>query len=189
MDVGLIFGMVIAIMVITLVFVFGYQQLTSLQDIQNSAEMIKARQNLEVAVDRVYSEGGESSASLKLGFPPSVARVCFIPLFDYNYNPKEPYTASDLELQLEDQGLAEGSNAEVIAERRDVAKRADGTDYNVLVFFMGFDDPAWYAIEHLEPSIKEDDGDELIFCAAPKETVWLQRKYDSMGAWVDVEED
>jgi hypothetical protein len=185
MDVGLIFGMIIAIMVITLVFVFGYQQLTGLQDVQNNAQMIKARDSLEVAVDRVYSVGGESSESLRLTFPDTVRTVCFVPLFDYDYDTKVPYEASELEWHLEDQGLAEESNARVIAQRREAAKRADGTDYNVLVFFMESDDPAWYAIEHLEPSEMED---ETFLCAGPKETVWLQRKFDNDGAWVDAEE-
>jgi hypothetical protein len=184
-DVGLIFGMIIAIMVITLVFVFGYQQLTGLQDVQNSAEMIKAKGRLVVAVDRVYSGGGESSGSIELSFPSSVARVCFIPLFHYYEDSKEAYTASELQWQLEDQGLAQESNAKVIAQRRDTAKQADGIDYNVLVFFMESEDPAWYAIEHLEPSEMED---ATFLCAGPKETVWLQRKFDNDGAWVDAEE-
>jgi hypothetical protein len=180
--------MVIAIMVITLVFVFGYQQIIGLQDIQNSAEMIKARKSLEVAVDRVYGEGGESSASLKLGFPPSVASVCFIPLFDYDYEPKAPYTASDLESQLEFQELAGGNLPELLAGARDTAKQADDVDYNVLVFLIDSTTPVWYAVEHLEPSITEEDGDTAFFCAGPKETIWLQRKFDTEGAWVDAEE-
>jgi hypothetical protein len=190
-DVGVIFGMVIAIMVITLVFVFGYQQLTSMQDIQNSAEMIKAKKSLEVAVDRVYGEGGESSSSLKLGFPASVTSICFIPLYDYDYETKQPYTSGQLRSQLEDQGLAEDSNAQVIAQRREAAKMpADESKriyYNVLVFFEASPDPAWYAIEHLEPGITEEDGDDALFCAGPKETIWLQRKFDRDGAWVDAE--
>jgi hypothetical protein len=190
MDVGVIFGMVIAIMVITLVFVFGYQQLTSLQDIQSSAELIKASQKLGVVVGRVYDGGGESSESLRLTFPSTVRSVCFIPLFNYDDEPRTPYTAEDLKFQLDAQGLAQGSNAEVIAQRRETAKHVpvDPVDYNVLVFFVATNDPKWYAVERLEPSIKEGDWDEYLFCAEPKETIWLQRKFDSDGAWVDAEE-
>jgi hypothetical protein len=188
-DVGIIFGMVIAIMVITLVFVFGYQQMVSMQDVQNSAEMIKAKKSLEVAVDRVYGEGGESSASLKLGFPTRVARVCFIPLYDYSYETKQPYTKGQLESQLEDQGLAEGNLPELLAQARDTAKSlpVDPVDYNVLIFFMDSTAPVWYAVEHLEPGITEEGGDDAFLCAEPKETIWLQRKFDRDGAWVDAE--
>lgn len=190
-DVGVIFGMIIAVMVITLVFVFGYQQLTNMQDVQNSAEMIRAADNIGVAIERVYDEGGESSARHRLSFPPTVRTVCFVPIFNRNYNPKIPYSASDLEWQLESQGLAEGSNAEVIAQRRETAMQApkDPQLYNVLVFFTASDSPKWYVFDHLDPSIKYDGSDEHIFCTGPRETVWLQRRFDSDGAWVDVERE
>jgi hypothetical protein len=178
MDVGVIFGMVIAILVISLVFVFGFQQLNNVQDIQNSAEMIKARQSLDVAVDRVYSGSGESSERLVLSFPSSVSRVCFLPIYDYSFATKIKYTKSRIAAGLEDQGIAGSELAKAVADQR------EGRNCTVLVFFRDVTIPAWYEIAHLEPSEK-DDG---FLCVAPRDSVWLQRKFDTKGAWVDAEE-
>jgi hypothetical protein len=189
MDVGLIFGMIIAIIVITLVFVFGFQQLSNLTDVQNSAEMIKARQNLEVAVGRVYGQGGESTGSLKLSFPSTVRKVCFMPVYTINYAGKRsPYSKNDLINGLIDQDLAADDDAAKIIVGVRIHQNSTGDDVDekmgLLVFFMESAAPTWYDVPHLAPS--EKDGEFL--CVSPKTTVWLQRRFDTEGAWVDVEE-
>lgn len=188
MDVGLIFGMVIAIMVITLVFIFGFQQVSNIQDLQGSAEMIRAADNLEAAVARVYDEGGESSERIRLSFPATVRKVCFVPMYDFGYYGREPYPEYRLVSGLQDAGLGRDSAVTVAAARIHPGVGGKDMDENLtmLVFFTQTEAPAWYDVPHLAPSERED-GDPFL-CVVHGATVWLQRKYDSDGAWVDVEE-
>lgn len=195
MDVGIIFGMLVAIIVITLVFVFGFQQLTSLQDIQNSAEMIKAKDNLKVAVERVYGGGGDSSEKIRLSFPQTVRKVCFMPVYYISYSgERTPYDGWRLVQGLVDQELAKDDDAAetIVGMRIHPDKNGDEVDDGqaLLVFFYESAAPAWYEVPHLEPGEMEDeDGNTYILCTGPRETLWLQRKYDRAGAWVDVEEE
>ena len=81
MNIGLIFGMIVAIIVMVAVFVFGYDYLNNLTRIQNEAEIKKAVDRLTTSVDRVYSLGGESSEKHSMSFPSEVTSVCFFPKY------------------------------------------------------------------------------------------------------------
>ena len=72
MNIGLIFGMVVAILVMGMIFVFSYQQLNNVTEIQKTAEFRKALSNLGSSVDRIYNQGGESSEKHSLSFPAKV---------------------------------------------------------------------------------------------------------------------
>ena len=75
MNIGLVFGIIVAIMVIGLIIIFGYQQRVELQRIQELAQLRKTLVNLETVVDRVHSLGGETAERFTCTFPPSVKKV------------------------------------------------------------------------------------------------------------------
>ena len=79
MNIGLIFSMIIAIMMIGIILVFGYNQIVEMQRLQEIASVKRTVDGLETAVDRVYSGSGENSERFQLSFPGSVYKVCFIP--------------------------------------------------------------------------------------------------------------
>ncbi len=191
MNVGLLFGMVVAMLTIIMILVFGFQQIRDVTDLQEDAEMKRIVGKLGVAVDRVYSMSGESSEKFTLAFPGSVEKICFVPINVYDGEQMEPYRRDKLVQQLRDIELVEDMDAaRMIAGVRMPVTDNAGNYYDkempLLVFFKGYDVPAWYEMDHLDPSLKGSPG--RILCVTPGTTVWLLRTFDSEGAWVDAEE-
>ena len=191
MNIGLIFGAIVALLLIGLILVFGYEQFGNITDLQNTAEMKKAVRDMETAADRVYSLSGESSEKVTLSFPASVSKVCFIPTFEIQTtgNGEIRVDYADIEEDLRNSDVFNGNFQErkKLAELVNAMRTSGVTGFperNVLVFFNTVDAPVWYAIGHLGPS-RTSSG---FLCVPPKSQVWFRRTFDRDGAWVDVQE-
>jgi hypothetical protein len=193
MNIGLIFGMIVAIMLMGMIIVFGYQQITNMQDLQEQAEIKKAIEGLETAVERVHSLSGETSEPFKLSFPGVVSKVCFVPAYRGDtINTKKSRLATDL------RNVIVGSNQDkyqtsalLLAMRisQDPGSyREMDKNHTLLVFLEGTVVPMFEYIEHLEPTKKTGPRGPEVLCVSPRSQVWLQRDFDGKGAWVDVEE-
>ena len=193
MDVGLIFGMIVAIFVIIAVLIFGYDQIVTMQELQQEAEFLRTMQSFENAVDSTYNLGGESSKRFTMSFPSgSVTRTCIVPQFSKDCYPapciRVPYDNDDIENEVEDllrQQLGYG-----FTEARDIsevmASAWKSEEPSVLVFYVGKRVPVWFSVPHLEP-VRVNNHDE-IFCANPSVRVVLKRHSEDAGAWVAVVE-
>lgn len=193
MNIGLIFGMIVAIFMISLLLVFGFQQITSVSDLQERAEMQRAIKNLRSSVDRVYNLGGESSEKFTLTFPDSVIKVCFMPMYrGMQLSQKEARLRADIVYVL---GASSQSyqTASLLVNQR--VKNLPGTygtdkaDHNqtLLLFYEAVSVPEWFNVEHMGPT-KEGGPYGRPLCVNGREQVWLQREFDENGAWVDVQE-
>ncbi len=192
MDMGLIFGMIVAIFVMGLLIVFGYQQITNMLRIQQQAEMMKAVEGLKNAVDRVYSLGGETSEPYRLAFPAGVGKVCFMPAYrGAQVSVKEGRLRTDLLRVIEASGQDKYQLTDILLAMR--FSREPGSykkvdkNQTLLVIFQETIIPDWLAIPHLEPSKKTTSMGPEVICVTSRTQVWLQRKFDETGAWVDVE--
>ncbi|MBN1896306.1 MAG: hypothetical protein JW789_01080 [Candidatus Aenigmarchaeota archaeon] len=188
MNIGLIFGMIVAILMMVMVIVFGYDQLFTVQDMQHEAEFRRVMNSFDNAIDRVYSLGGESSQKFSLSLPSNVQSVCFVPLFtiDDCYNPpceRVEYTDFwfDMESTLEKMNYKDNEIYQLLPILE--SSREDDME-PVLVFFTTGGAPEWHDFSYLGPSKTEDDD---ILCISPGTEIWLKRQYDNDGAWVDVE--
>lgn len=193
MNIGLIFGMVVAIFTMTLIFVFGFQQLTSVSTIQGEAEIKRTIRNLENSVDRVYSLGGESSDKFTLTFPDSVTYACFMPMYrDMQINQKEARLKADLRYILGSSSDAYRLS-QLLTEMRikpsqeNTAVKVD-EGQTLLLFYKATIVPTWYYIEHLGPTKEGGDYSGTPVCVTGRTQIWLQRSFDENGAWVDVRE-
>jgi len=193
MNIGLLFGMVVAVFFIGILMVFGYQQIGNVTDIQDTAAFKKTIENLETAVDRVYSLGGESSEKFSFSFPTSVQKVCFVPT--YRMDSGERITALSTrtdQMKRELPDILTGSYrekhnlADLLAQMR--VKGNVDQNQSMLVFHQGTSVPEWVFIDHLKPQNDVYYRNSDITCFSGNEQVWLKRHYDSSGAWVDIEE-
>ncbi|MCD6496333.1 MAG: hypothetical protein J7K54_03620 [Candidatus Aenigmarchaeota archaeon] len=191
MNIGLLFGMVVAIFTIGLLIVFGYQQIGNASDVQKQAQFLQSIKNLQTATDRVYNLGGESSEKLALTFPSSVEKVCFMPMYrDYEISERADRLKADLRTVL---GYSSQTTelAEFLLNKRITGVQSNyATDgkQTLLVFFASTSVPEWYYIEHLEPTKKGGDYHGTPLCVLGDAEIWLRRSFDENGAWVDVEE-
>jgi hypothetical protein len=193
MNVGLIFGMVVAVFMMGLIFVFGFEQLFNVSTIQGEAEIKRTIKNLENAVDRVYSLGGETSDRFTLTFPDSVTYACFMPMYrDMEVTQKEGRLKADLRYILGSSGDAYRLS-QLLTEMRikpsqeNPAVKVD-EGQTLLLFYKTTAVPTWYYIEHLEPTKEGRDYSGTPVCVTGRATIWLQRSFDESGAWVDVRE-
>ena len=192
MDVGLLFGMIVAIFLISLILIYGYEQIDSMRRIQEQAEMYKAIEGLKTAVDRVYSLSGETSEKYKLAFPSGITKVCFMPSYrGETVSMRESKLRTDLPKVIDATWQEKQQLTRLLIEMRFAqgVNLYQKTDRNltVLLFFQAGVIPDWKYIPHLEPS-KKTGASKEIFCAAPRSEVWLKRSFDRTGAWVDVDE-
>ncbi len=196
MNIGLIFGMIVAIFTIMLIFVFGFEQLWNVKTMQEKAEIRRNLGNLENAVDRVYNLAGETSDRLTLTFPDSVVRVCFVPMYrGMDVTQKKGVLEEDVRDMLGSSAGARELAKQVVGERIKPTKENPAIDVDhgqtVLLFYDATDVPEWYYIEHLEPTnicIPCGDSYGNPVCVKGSTTIWLQRSFDESGAWVDVRE-
>ncbi len=193
MNIGLIFGMVVAIFTMTLLMVFGFQQATNVSEIQGKAEIQRTIKNLRSSVDRVYNLGGESSEKFELTFPSSVIGVCFMPMYrGMSGTQKDGKVKFDVRAALKSNGISTNEAYrmadDVTALRMQPAHGGGFIDNNqtLLLFYLGTSVPEWFYIERLEPT-KDSVMDEPL-CVGPLADVWLQRAFDDDGAWVGVED-
>ena len=118
--------------------------------------------------------------------------VCFFPrYYVHPYYGKTSYTMMqmrneimgiiDLGSMIEEQKLADG-----VASLR-MQQKPDGSyidnNYTLLIFYTTTSVPEWFYIDNLEPS--KIDGS--VVCAGHNDDVWLIRKFDHDGAWVEAE--
>ncbi len=198
MNIGLIFGVIVAIFMMGILLVFGYQQLVNVQTMQANAEVKKTLKNLETVVDRVYSMGGETSEKYRLTFPADVSFVCFMPYYrDKSVNEKSSLVKMDVGKVLGDVGGVTGYQRNqlmsLLTAMRIAPNPENVNEYidkgqTLLVFYKSSEVPEWHYVEHLEPSKKGNEYSGDILCESGRSEVWLQRKFDESGAWVDVEE-
>ncbi len=191
MDTGLIFGMIVAILIMTFVIIFGYEQVSNVQRLQQQADLKKAYEDLSTAVERIYSLGGESSEKYELTFPGVVGKVCFVPSYrGETESVKETRLRVDLAKILDVPAQTRYELARLLAEMRfgylpGSAAKVD-RNYTLLVTFNSGSVPEWHLVPHLGPSRKSVSGGEIL-CTVPRGDIRLIRKFDSSGAWVDVE--
>jgi len=186
MNVGLLFGMVVAIFTIGLLLVFGYQQIANASDVQKQAEFLRTIKNIKASTDRVYNLGGESSEKFTLTFPGTVEKVCFMPIYRrLDVSRKKNMLTADLRAIL---GYSNQQLASMMVAQRISGSYGSMTDKNqtLLIFFTTTSVPEWYYIEHLEPEKGSSTGTPL--CVNGDADVWLRRSFDDNGAWVDVEQ-
>lgn len=193
MNVGLIFGMIVAIIIIGSVIVFAYDQLANMQRLQQIAEINRAKEDLENAVERVHGLSGITSEAFKLSFPGGVTKVCFIPSYRGEYiGMKESKLRSDLYSVIDATANTRRSLSEALTQMR-ITQNPDGSgkydkNQTLLIFVEGATVPDFEEVPYLGPSKKKVNGDTEVLCVPPRSRLWLQRKYDNDGAWVDVEE-
>jgi hypothetical protein len=76
MDVSLIFGIIFTIILISVVLVFGGEQIASLFDLSGEAQVIKSIGNLESKVDEMYRLAENSGEEFRLSFSKDY-KLCF----------------------------------------------------------------------------------------------------------------
>ncbi len=194
MNIGLIFAMIVAVMMMISVLIFGYDQITKARDLQELAEYERVMKLFKRAAANVYNTGGETSGRFTLSLPSNVERVCFVPLF-YMVNEYQNgewvhirtyYERDDFEDEMEDllDDVLDYDHSDALELSSILSDLWVGDNPVALVFFTTTDAPVWYDIPHLEPS---KDGND-IKCALPGDAFWLARHFDDDGAWIDVEE-
>jgi type II secretory pathway pseudopilin PulG len=190
MNIGLIFGMVVAIFVIGMVIAFGYQQVQNMQQMQENAEVAKTLQNFEAAVERVYAGSGETSEQFAFTFPSGVYKVCFIPAYRQDStSSKKGKLAEDFRSVIDGSTTDQYQLSSILLNERIGRNPGDWREVDknqtLLIFYHSSSVPEFLNVPYLEPS--KNDYDEVL-CVSPNSRVWLQRRFDSSGAWVDVEE-
>jgi hypothetical protein len=192
MNVGLLFGMVFAIFLIVMIVVFGYQQIQAMQSMQEEAEIKRALQDLETAVDRVHGLSGETSQPFKLSFPGGVTKVCFIPAYrGESIATKKNRLAADLRSVIDGSSQDKLQLSALLVSQR-ITKNPEGfgemdKNMTLLIFFQKTAVPLFKNIPHLEPSRKSGLSGGQIACTGGLSSIWLERKFDETGAWVDVD--
>ncbi|MBN2330827.1 MAG: hypothetical protein JXC85_03355 [Candidatus Aenigmarchaeota archaeon] len=192
MNIGLIFGVIVAMLLMGMIIVFGYQQITNMQLLQEQAQIKKSIEGLAAAVERVHSLSGETSEPFTLTFPASVGKVCFLPAYrGERVSVKKSRLITDLRNVIEGTSQERFQLSSLLLEMR-IAPNPDGfgeidKNQTLLVFFQGTPVPMFETIPHLEPTKKDGPGGPEILCVEPRTKVWLQRGFDENGAWVDVE--
>lgn len=180
MNVGVIFGMIIAIIVIASAIIFGYQQLVYVSEVQGIAAINKAINSFEIEVDRIYGMGGETSSEFAFKFPNDISKVCFLPVYR-----GERTSEAKIRRHLEEVMQATGREGDRIAALFAKLRYVDGIDNNesLLIFFEDTDVPEFKFVEHLEPSEKNNE----VVCVSGNGRVVLTRRFDLSGAWVDID--
>ena len=192
MNVGLIFGVIVAMMLMGMIIVFGYQQITNMQLLQEQAIIKKSIEELTTAVERVHSLSGETSEPFTLTFPASVSKVCFLPAYrGERISMKRSRLATDLRNLIGGTAQERYQLSNLLLEMR-IAPNPDGfgdidKNQTLLVFFQSTIIPIFEQIPHLEPAKKAGLSGPEVLCVEPRIKIWLQRKFDETGAWVDVE--
>ena len=79
MNVGLVFGIIFALFLITMVLVFGTGVITDVFSFGSEAQVQKAIKNLEREVEELYYMARDSSINYRMNIPGSY-RVCFVNL-------------------------------------------------------------------------------------------------------------
>jgi hypothetical protein len=183
MGISFVFGIVVAALTIGILIAFGYQQLDAFMKMQRNAQILKALDDLGEAVDNVHGLGGESSDDIRLGFPASVEKVCFIPVYSSTgyMNPRRQLE-TDIKSVIDTlTGAQKTQLAELLVEVRFEGDK--DKNHSVLIFIEDGTVPRFEYIEHLKPEKK----DGKVLCVSHGEKVWLVRRYNKNGAWVDVE--
>ena len=85
MDVGLVFGIIFAVIVIGALFVYGFDLIGGFFCTGNDAQTLKAVKNLETSVKDIYTLSEGSTTPFKL-YLPGDSRICFINPDDPNPN-------------------------------------------------------------------------------------------------------
>lgn len=192
MNIGLVFGVIVAMLLMGLIIVFGYQQITNMQLLQEQAQIRKSIEGLKTAVERVHSLSGETSEPFTLTFPGGVSRVCFLPAYrDQRISIKKSRLATDLRNVIEGTSQERFQLSSLLLEMR-IAPNPDGfgdidKNLTLLVFFQSTPIPMFEQIPHLAPTRKTGPRGPEVLCVEPRSKIWLQRKFDGTGAWVDVE--
>jgi hypothetical protein len=188
MNVGLIFGMIVAILIMGMVITFGYAQITNMLEIQERAEIERNIRVFSEAVERIYSMSGETSEEFTLTFPSGVSKVCFLPAYrGERIAYKKSRLARDLRSVIDSDTKTKYQLASSLLAMRisqvDATTEVDNNQ-TLLIFLKDTAIPLFEHIGHLAPTLKEDSE---VLCVKPPKKVWLQRAFDSQGAWVDVE--
>ena len=192
MNIGLVFGVIVAMMLMGMIIVFGYQQITNMQLLQEQAQIKKTIEELTTAVDRVNSLSGETSEPFTLSFPASVTKVCFLPSYrDQRISLKKTRLATDLRNVIDGTSQERFQLSNLLLEMR-IAPNPDGfgdidKNQSLLVFFQSTMVPIFEEIPHLAPTRKTGPRGPEVLCVEPRSKIWLQRAFDENGAWVDVE--
>lgn len=192
MNIGLVFGVIVAMMLMGYIIVFGYQQITNMQLLQEQAQLKKSIEELTTAVERVHSLSGETSEPFTLTFPGSVSKVCFMPAYrGERISMKKSRLSTDFRNLIEGTAQERFQLSNLLLEMR-IAPNPDGygdidKNQTLLVFFQGTMVPIFEEIPHLGPTKKAGRSGPEVLCVKPRTKVWLQRKFDETGAWVDVE--
>jgi hypothetical protein len=144
MNTGLIFGIIFAIIVIALLFVFGLGQIENIFCVSNVAQMNKVVKELEDATEDVFNLAEGSALPFKLSIPRN-AQICFVnasnPARENNWNP-DPNEYSI------------------------ILNRIDAHGFNIWrIYGCGSHDPG-YRIRHLRPADN--------FCAGLGTEVFLE---------------
>jgi hypothetical protein len=193
MNIGLIFGVIVAMLLMGLIIVFGYQQITNIQRLQEEAEIIKAMEGLQTAVERVHSLSGETSEPFMLSFPGVVRKVCFLPAYrGERISTKKSRLLTDLRSVIDGTSQEKYQVSNNLLNMR-MAPNPQGFGYidknlTLLVFMQNKLAPGKFEnIPHLEPTKKTGLTGPEVLCVEPRSRIWLQRRFDETGAWVDVE--
>ena len=192
MNIGLIFGMIVAIMLMGLIIVFGYDQIQKMLELQTEAEIRNAINDLTNSVERVHSLSGETSEPFTLSFPGVVMKVCFLPSYrGQRISAKKVWLSNDLRSIIDAPQKTKYELANGLIKMR-ISRSLTGGDIDnnqtLIVFREGTTIPEFEYIPHLGPSKKTGSGPAEVLCVTPRAKVWLQRRFDENGAWVDVEE-
>ena len=192
MNVGLIFGVIVAIMMMGLIIVFGYDQIMKMLEMQTEAEINNAINELTSAVDRVHSLSGETSEPFRLSFPAEIVKVCFLPSYrGMSISTKRSWLSNDLRSIIDDSYKTKYQLADNLVKMRISPKTGGGfvdNNLTLLAFRRSTAIPRFEEIPYLGPSKKTANGGPEVLCVPPASRIWLQRRFDEHGAWVDVEE-
>ena len=77
MNTGMVFGIIFAILVIGMLFVFGIDQIANIFCVSNVAQTNKAVSDLENAVENVFNLAEGSAMPFKVSIPRN-AEICFV---------------------------------------------------------------------------------------------------------------
>jgi hypothetical protein len=160
-------------------------------ELQTQAEINNALKDLTDAVDRIHSLSGETSESFKLSFPGEIMKVCFLPAYrGERMLSKKAWLANDLRSIIDETLRTKYQLADALVDMR-ISQKAGGGEIDNNQTFVAFrrssSIPIFEHVPHLGPSKKTGSSGSEVLCVPPGSRVWLQRRFDENGAWVDVE--
>lgn len=204
MNIGFVFGVIFTMVLIGFIIIFGYQQFLAMQKLQNEALIAQNLDRFKNSVDNVFSIGGDAAQEFEFTMPDTARKICFIPLFKIRQtvvngrpvNVRDQYSkgflSSDLRVIMDaDPREREQLVSSLVATRIvEIGSKTTDRNYTVLLFRYGETVPQWYHIPYLAPSKKSSGGSfPQPLCIQGISKIWLERKYDDFGAWVDVSEN